>query len=355
MVVLLVVMKSQGGYTIRPRDESWRKGPRRSVATEQPLVSVIIPCYNYSVYLPAAIRSVLKQTYKNLETIVVNDGSTDQTEEVLGNYPVFQVRQRHQGFAVARNNGIKHSSGEFFLCLDGDDKVAPSFVEKTMEKMLKKPDVGFVTTGSRIYYEDSGLENIWMPRKIRFKYSLFAGWVAALGTVLMRRSAFDSLSEGYDPTLPAHEDLDICFRILDKGWKSETVFEPLHWYRRHETLLDPQVAEKRRIAAIFLDQKYWFRQPYRLTYSVYKSTIGRIVSLMSHPPEYLKAFQEKTDLRVQLSRTKSPVKQLEAKEYLQQLYSTLDMQVEWAQNKHLHDYYDERVRILKSRLERLSQ
>jgi glycosyltransferase involved in cell wall biosynthesis len=324
---------------------------KRTSSTQYPLVSIIIPGHNYGQYLADAIESALRQTYPNVEIIVVNDGSTDNTDDVVKRYPVKLLVQEYLGVAAARNNGIKHSSGHFFLCLDGDDKICPKHIEKTIEKMTKNLNIGFVTTGSKIWYAQTKFENISMPRKIRFRYTVFAGWVAALGTVLMRKVAFESLCEGYDPTLPAHEDLDLCFRLL-KNWKSEVVFEPLHWYRRHTTFLDSQTIEKRRIAGMYLDRKYPFRRLYRMTYMFYKSTLGRIVSIMSHPIEYFKALREKTMLRVQLNQA-NPKNQLEAKEYIQQIYATLDMQVEWSQSRELHNYYEGRKRILRSGLQAL--
>jgi cellulose synthase/poly-beta-1,6-N-acetylglucosamine synthase-like glycosyltransferase len=84
------------------------------------------------------------------------------------------------------------SKGEFFVCLDADDRLAPEFITKTL-KLMEKPKVGFVRTGSIVYNENLKIENIWMPRKIFSKYSLFAGWWGALGPVLIRRAAFDSL------------------------------------------------------------------------------------------------------------------------------------------------------------------
>jgi glycosyltransferase involved in cell wall biosynthesis len=316
---------------------------------DHPFVSIIIPTYNYEEFLCEAIESALSQTYKNIEVIVVDDGSTDNTQALLKRYPVKQVLQEHQGLAAARNNGIQNSKGDFLLCLDGDDKIFPTYIEKTLKKIVDKPKVGFVTTGSKIWYVQTKFENIWMPRKIRSKYSVFAGWVATLGTILTRRTALESLNLWYDTTLAAHEDLDFAFRLLE-NWKTETVFEPLHWYRRHVNLIDSQMAEKRRVAGLVLDRKYKYRQLYRRAYEVYKGTFGRLVSFLSHPVEYLKSFREKYRVRAQLKQCK-PHCRWDAEEYAQQIYATLDMQFEWCQNKELHKYYDERISILKNRLQ----
>jgi glycosyltransferase involved in cell wall biosynthesis len=325
-----------------------------SIAAEKvrcPLVSIIIVGHNYGEFLDEAIQSALGQTYKNIEVIMVNDGSTDNTTDIVKRYPVKLLEQEYLGVAKARNRGVESSRGLFFLCLDGDDKLAPSHIEKTLEKISENPKVGFVTTGSKIWYVQTAFENILMPQKIRFRYAVFAGWVAALGPVLMRKSAFQSLSVGYDPTLPAHEDLDLAFRVL-KNWKAEVVFEPLHWYRRHSTFIDAQTIKTRRIASMCLDFKYPFRRLYRSIYLVYKNTLGRLVSFLSHPVAYLKALQEKTALKVQLNSVRSK-NLLEAKEYVQQFFLTLDLQVEWSQNTELKKYYESRKRILRKRIQSL--
>jgi glycosyltransferase involved in cell wall biosynthesis len=312
-----------------------------------PLVSIIIPTYNYEEYLGEAIESALNQTYKNIEVIVVDDGSTDKTQSIIKNYSVKQILQKHQGFATARNNGIKNSKGEFILCLDGDDKIYPSYIEKSLEKITQNPRVGFVTTGSKIWYEETGLENIFMPRKIYFRYAVFAGWVGALGTVLMRRTAFMSLAGGYDSSLPAHEDLDLCFRLL-KNWKSSLVFQPLHWYRRHKVVLDQNTVNIRKSASVCLDRKYPYRKVYRMFYFYYKQTFGRLISFFQHPSEYLKSLQIKTQISIQFKQS-SMYNNIKAKEYLKQFFDTLDMQVEYASNKELNLYYRKKLALLKYR------
>ncbi len=92
-----------------------------------PAVSVIIPAYNCSVYLPEAIESVLTQTYTDIEIIVVDDGSTDDTPEVVAPYldRIRYIRQSNKGLPAARNTGIRASGGEFVALLDGDDSWLP--------------------------------------------------------------------------------------------------------------------------------------------------------------------------------------------------------------------------------------
>lgn len=320
--------------------------------TKNPLVSIIITSYNYGHYLADAIESALRQTYQNLEVIVVDDYSTDNTKNIVNQYPVHYFYQRHQGVAIARNNGIKQSHGEFFVCLDGDDKLAPEYIRKTMEQIMKNPKIGFVYTGTRTWNEKHGIENIWMPHKIYTKYALFAGWTGVLGCALFRRAVFDDLDYAYDPHLPAYEDLDVCFRLLLKGWRAAVVFEPLHWYRIHENSLNPVTDEKIRYATSFLNRKYWFRKPYRMFYALYKNTLGRAASLIGHPIEYLKGIKEKIKVNIWTNsyHWANPINRKKAQKLTREILFTIDMLIEWSSNKVLRDYYMERLKNFESRL-----
>src|SRR6266550_1942045 len=89
-----------------------------------PIISVIIPCYNAGRFLSETIDSVISQDYANLEIIIVDDGSTDDTGDIIARYPGLRcIRQRNAGPAKARNNGLRHSAGEYIVCLDSDDRL----------------------------------------------------------------------------------------------------------------------------------------------------------------------------------------------------------------------------------------
>ncbi|MEM5867697.1 MAG: glycosyltransferase family 2 protein [Candidatus Aenigmatarchaeota archaeon] len=323
---------------------------------EQPLVSIIIPTYNYGHYLAEAIESALAQNYQNIEVIVVDDGSTDNTKDVASKYDVQYVFQENKGVSVAKNNGVKISKGDFFVCLDADDKIHPNFVSKMIQPM-KDPKVGFVRCGSIVYNESYGFRNIWMPRKVFSKYCLFAGWWGALGPVLIRRKAFDSLGSGFDPNLRRFEDLDLCFRLLAKGWKTKAIFEPLHFYRIHPYSTmnfkhDGIDLSKRDVQAI--NRKYWFREPYRRLYNAYKLTLGKLIMLVFHPYEYLYGINRKIKLK---NYIKNEAKSLQTQkiEKLSMLYRetllTIDMLIEWSYNKNLRDYYIKKLVELELRLQ----
>src|SRR6187200_250053 len=93
------------------------------------LVSVVIACYNHGRFLPAAVDSVLAQDYGEIELIVVDDGSTDETPDVAARYPVIRyLRQENQGAAAAKRAGLEASTGEFLMFLDADDTLLPGAI-----------------------------------------------------------------------------------------------------------------------------------------------------------------------------------------------------------------------------------
>jgi glycosyltransferase involved in cell wall biosynthesis len=105
---------------------------------KNPLVSVIIPCHNYGKYLGEAIDSVLNQTYKNLEIIIINDGSTDDTDSVAKKYEkdyptVRYVSQKNLGIVKTRNTGISQAKGDYMIQLDADDWLDKDYIEKTLQ------------------------------------------------------------------------------------------------------------------------------------------------------------------------------------------------------------------------------
>jgi len=111
-----------------------------------PRVSVIIPTYNHAKYVGEAIQSVIEQTYRDFEIIVLDDGSTDHTHEVVGQYEnqVRYIWQKNQGLSAARNNGILEAEGEFIALLDADDLYEPDFLSTLVTILEEKPDADAV-------------------------------------------------------------------------------------------------------------------------------------------------------------------------------------------------------------------
>lgn len=104
---------------------------------KSPLISIIVPIYNTAKYLPKCLDSIITQTYKNLEIILINDGSTDNSGEIIKKYTkkdkrIKTINQENQGQSNARNNGLKIASGNYISFIDSDDTIEPNFIEKLL-------------------------------------------------------------------------------------------------------------------------------------------------------------------------------------------------------------------------------
>lgn len=135
-----------------------------------PLISVIIPAYNYAHLLPRALDSVLRQWSDDLELLVVNDGSQDNTVEVLAGYqaryPQLQViHQANAGAAAARNQGIRLARGRFALLLDADDELMPQALATLRERVVAQPHCGMVL-GAQVSVYPDGRERVRLPTPV---------------------------------------------------------------------------------------------------------------------------------------------------------------------------------------------
>ncbi len=188
----------------------------KTSAINNPLVSVIIPCYNHAHYLPEAIDSLLKQTYQPLEIIVVDDGSTDNTAEVAAGYKeVKYIYKKNAGLSAARNTGIEKSTGELLVFLDADDWLYPEAVEINAGYLEQDKKAAFVSGAfNRVYVEDGIVE----PKKRvvdsgHYLHLLQGNYIGVPAAVMYRRRVF---SPGllYDTTPPnSCADYDLYLRI----------------------------------------------------------------------------------------------------------------------------------------------
>ena len=163
--------------------------------TQQPLVTALINTYNYARFLPFAINSVLNQTYKNIEIIVVDDGSTDHTQEVLQRYAgrVMNIRTTNGGQAHAFNVGIPLARGELLMLLDADDAWLPNKVERMVEFAAERPNAAMLY--HRFQNIDAGGREVGVPQPValtdgdyRKKYMHSGGsWWSPITSVLVFR------------------------------------------------------------------------------------------------------------------------------------------------------------------------
>lgn len=199
------------------------------------MVSAIITTHNRSNLLDRAINSVLSQSYIDLELVVVSDGSTDDTDELMKKY-ASNTRVRYisyhpgHGGNYARNLGIKNANGEYVAFLDDDDEWMPDKIEKQLKKINEDPDIVLVYTGVHIIYVNEQIEYSSIPRTCGdlSKRLLIDNIVGSTSTPLIRKSVLDK-SGFFDEHLAALQDYDLWIRISLYG-KIQVVPEELIKY-----------------------------------------------------------------------------------------------------------------------------
>ena len=207
----------------------------------QPLVSVIIPTHNRAEFVVEAIRSALDQTYDNQEIIVVDDGSTDHTSELLKQYrdKIHYLYQERAERSKARNRGFEHSKGDYIAFLDSDDIWLPDKVEKQVGILKKKPDVGVVYSEAQFV----DIEGVSCIRKIDrdalgrrrpwlYEDLLTTNVVGSPSAVMIRRRYFRDVGM-FDESMNTCEDLDL-WRRLALRCRFYKIESPLFKLRVHE-------------------------------------------------------------------------------------------------------------------------
>lgn len=201
---------------------------------ECPLVSVIIPVYNYDRYLAEAIESVLSQTYRYLEVIVVDDGSTDQSAEVARSFADRGVRYCHQvhaGIGPARNKGVELAQGDFLAFLDADDRWPLEKIERQLQVFENDPTLEMVF-GQAVQLQngpewEAGVKDNKLP---------VGGMVPGMvpGTMLIKRAAFFRVGK-FQGDWKVGEFIDWYARAVELQIRSLVLPDLLLWRRIHDS------------------------------------------------------------------------------------------------------------------------
>ena len=202
------------------------------------LVSVVVPTYNYGRFIGETLDSLRAQTYEEWECVVVDDGSTDDTEEVVARISerdprVRYLRQPNQRQAVAKNTGLAAARGRYVQFLDADDLLEPRKLERQVGFLEATPAADIVYGGARYFHTErpderlygiSGEEHPWMPELSgagrELVHALVRMNIMAINAALVRREVFDDVGP-FDPALPPVEDWDYWLRCALKGKRFE--------------------------------------------------------------------------------------------------------------------------------------
>lgn len=295
----------------------------REPATERSaLVSIVIPAFNAARFIPETIRSVLAQTHRNLEVIAVDDGSTDDTRDVLRTFCAMDdrirlIEQANAGVSAARNAGARLARGTFIGFLDADDTMPPGAVEAIVLRFASDDSFGLVQSDHKTMDVDSVKGDVIysFPKE---------GWVLddllllaegtsifCVGSWLVKREIFQQ-SGGFDPQLSNGADHEFYFRI-GKLCKIGRVPEVGFYYRMHATNMHSNVAllERDVLQAygkadeLRLFKSFWFkRKCYANLYSVLagswwkcggsKARGGLFIlrALIAYPPVFVRLLRK---------------------------------------------------------------
>lgn len=203
------------------------------------LVSVVIPTYNRADLIEKAVKSVINQTYKNLEIIIIDDGSTDNTKEALANIKDYRISYYYQensgGPSKPKNSGIKKAKGDYIAFLDSDDFWLTEKIEKQMEIIDNSDEPNLSIVGSAALID----RNIFFYKKYLYKdcdnlYEriLSGNFILSCSSLLIKKELFDNIGL-FDENLRVGEDWDFLIKAFKKGYKFSALKDPMFIYRRH--------------------------------------------------------------------------------------------------------------------------
>jgi glycosyltransferase involved in cell wall biosynthesis len=233
-----------------------------SAGLKAPLVSVVITCYNYGKYLAGCIESVLGQTFKDYDIIIVNDGSTDETDAVaemfLHHEKIHYIKQRNAGQANSKNTGIENSRGKYLAFLDADDVWEQSKLEKQIP-LFSDPQVGVVYSKARYIEEhvaelDFELSGEYLkPRSGNVTQYLFFDNFVPFSSSVVRRECLQEFG-GFDESLKMGIDWDLWLRCSTK-YKFDYIDETLLVYRLgHPGQMSKNTRERQRCSDHIMDR-----------------------------------------------------------------------------------------------------
>lgn len=195
----------------------------------QPLVSIVIPTYNYGRFISDAIESALGQSHENIEVLVVDDGSTDDTATIVQQYGarLSYFPLTHQGVSSVRNYGILKANGKYIVCLDSDDKLDENYVEKALALLeVQSSSCGYVFTQAQCFGASD-----YTTQFPGFNLDFLKITNCITASCLVKSDV--AKNHPYDDRLNVMEDWDFYLTLAEHGIGGILLNEPLYQYRKH--------------------------------------------------------------------------------------------------------------------------
>lgn len=225
------------------------------VNVEKPLISIVIPCYNGGATILEAVQSALDQTYENLEIIIVDDGSTDNSgtivRELMSTEPRLSLyTQENKGLSAARNTGLSYAKGQYIVFLDADDKLKETYIELALTYHQKDGETTIVYSNMELFERETGLFPL-APFEIR----LFLRHNCIPAFAMVRTDQIKSIG-GFDESVILCEDWECWVHLLKVyGGNVYRIEEPQYFYRKRlseDSILDKNKENTERLKKVKL-------------------------------------------------------------------------------------------------------
>lgn len=211
---------------------------KSSKIMDNPLLSIVMPAYNSERFVAQAIESILKQSFRDFEFIIINDGSTDKTEEIINSYTdpriVYLKNESNLGLSKSYNRGIDAARGKYIARMDADDVSMPKRFERQIQFLEKRPQVDIVGSSLQFIDEDGERRGTWQRQidHIDIKFSALFSTPMMHPTIMGKTEVFKS--HHYNEGLSNSEDYELWSRLLfSTNTHFANIREPLLLYRTY--------------------------------------------------------------------------------------------------------------------------
>ena len=222
-------------------------------------VALIVPCHDYGRYVEELLLSIAGQTFRPAEVVVIDDGSTDGSPEVVGRLRdqlagVLDLRlvcQPHLGLAEAVRRGMSETASPLVAIVGADDRLTPRYVEVLSAALAADPAAGFAYPRMRMFGDEEGVVATYPfdVDRLLFDHNYVPG------VAMMRRVAY--LAAGGLSDLPVHEDWDLILALAERGWPGVLVPEVLYEWRRHPLARNHADLTRRLTARVRILARHW--------------------------------------------------------------------------------------------------